>query len=441
MEKHSIRHDPTPGRQRAGRGTSRPLIGLCVSVALILLGLGCNQMRRAAAPTQPTESQRMLIGGKEPVTLTRLQTDGGILPEFISATMLPGRGMNVLQITAYIPGRGVTELLASPPLEDVAAKLDGTGKDKFGDLSYSMGGAFLVPYPGRIRGQVNEQNQTVTTSWRGHSLTLPANSPAAKPGGEPVALHGLILDKPMDTVETNIMPDGGVATATYAAGDFGGHWLSQTDLKITIVLSGRAFDAIVTAKNVGTQPEPIAIGWHPYFNIPSHDRQQVVLHIPSETRLEVNNYTDVFPTGRLLPVAGTPYDFSRPGGARLDHTYLDDSYVQLRPGFMDNGPVVEMRDRAANYGLRVEALSSNIKSIQIYSPTDKDFVAIEPQFNRGDPFGKEWKDQESGMQTLDPGKSVTWKVRLELFVPDMSAEPKPDSDHPANPGASADTLP
>jgi hypothetical protein len=39
------------------------------------------------------------------------------MPEFLSVTLLPGRGMNVLQITAYIPGKGEVNLLASPSIE------------------------------------------------------------------------------------------------------------------------------------------------------------------------------------------------------------------------------------------------------------------------------------------------------------------------------------
>ena len=51
-------------------------------------------------------------------------------------------------------------------------------------------------------------------------------------------------------------------------GDFGGHWLSKTDLDFTIELAGKDVTATITAKNVGDQEEPMSIGWHPYFAIP-----------------------------------------------------------------------------------------------------------------------------------------------------------------------------
>ena len=45
------------------------------------------------------------IGGEKIVTLTRTPTST-TRPEFTSITLAPGRGMEVLQITANFPGRG-----------------------------------------------------------------------------------------------------------------------------------------------------------------------------------------------------------------------------------------------------------------------------------------------------------------------------------------------
>jgi len=76
-----------------------------------------------------------------------------------------------------------------------------------------------------------------------------------------------------------------------------------------------------------------------------------------------------------------------------------------------------LSDPKSNYGLRVRALSPQIQTVQIYSPKNDSFVAIEDQFNYPDPWGAEWKGMDTGMVTLRPGQSVTWRVRLELFSP------------------------
>jgi galactose mutarotase-like enzyme len=161
----------------------------------------------------------------------------------------------------------------------------------------------------------------------------------------------------------------------------------------------------------------MSIGWHPYFAIPSGDRTQVRLHIPGSRLAEVNNYDDVFPTGKLKPVKGTKYDYTAPGGKPLGGDFLDDNFSKLTR--TDGGVDVQLIDPKANYGIHVIGESPEIKTVQVYAPTDpgKNFAAIEEQFNYGDPFGKEWHGMDTGMVTLKPGASVTWKVKLELFTP------------------------
>jgi aldose 1-epimerase len=73
---------------------------------------------------------------------------------------------------------------------------------------------------------------------------------------------------------------------------------------ISVSISRDAIIATVEAKNVGDKPEPVGIAWHPYFNLPSGERAQARLHLAGDQRAEVNNYDDVFPTGKLLPSEG-----------------------------------------------------------------------------------------------------------------------------------------
>ena len=97
----------------------------------------------------------------------------------------------------------------------------------------------------------------------------------------------------------------------------------------------------------------------------------------------------------------------------LDDHFLDDNFSHLQ--WTHGAADVKLIDPESNYGLTVAALSPEIKTVQVYSPKTA-FVAVEPQFNFVDPFGKQWKGMDTGMVTLRPGQSVTWKVRLELFT-------------------------
>jgi galactose mutarotase-like enzyme len=207
-------------------------------------------------------------------------------------------------------------------------------------------------------------------------------------------MHGLILSTKSDSVNTENTADGQTVTGVIHAADFGGHWPSNTDLTVTISLTGGAVDATITAKNVGNDPEPMALGWHPYFAIPSGDR-------------------------KLLPVktaeAGK-WDFNAADGKPLGDVFLDDNFAKLKR--TDGQVVVSLTDPAYGYGIHIEGISPEIKTVQVYAPPAKQFTAIEEQYNFGDPFAKAvWKGMDTGMVTLKPGESTTWHVRLELFTP------------------------
>jgi galactose mutarotase-like enzyme len=392
---------------------------LPIAAAAVFTISGCKQApapsESASQPPQPAATAPSQIGGEDIVKLERKPTSNGQKPEFLSATILPGRGMNLFQIKANIPGKGDIDVLASPSLTDAAAKLSGGPDDTNGNASFSFGGAFLVPYPNRIRGKLSADGKTITTEWKGKTITLPANWKGKNAGAEPHAMHGLILASKTDDVKTETTADGQTLTGTIHAGDFGGYWPSKTDLAFTIALAGDAIDATITAKNVGDQPEPMAIGWHPYFNIPSGDRTQARLHVPGEQTAQVNNYDDVFPTGKLIPVKGTKYDYTAPDGVALDGNFLDDNWSKLQR--TDGAVDVKLIDPASSYGIDVLGLSPEIKTVQVYAPPTKEFAAIEEQFNFGDPWGKEWHGVDTGMVTLKPGQAVTWHVRLKLFTP------------------------
>jgi galactose mutarotase-like enzyme len=352
------------------------------------------------------------IGGQKIVTLTRAATST-TRPEFTSITVAPGRGMELLQITANFPGRGNVDVLASPDLAGTKKMLD-QDDNANGDLGYRLGSVFLVPYPNRIRGKLSADGKTLTTEWQGHAITLPANNIGSLPGAERHAMHGLILKAKTEDVTEKTIPGGKQVTGVIHAGNFNGHWLSSTDLDFTITLTADAVDAVVVARNVGHEAEPIAIGWHPYFNLPSGDRTQVRLEIPASMVAKVDNYDNVFPTGKLEPVSGQ-FDLRAAGGKALEKNFYDDNWSDLD---WNNGAVtVTVTDPAAHYGVKIEGISPEIKTIQAYAPPAKNFVAVEDQFNFADPFGKEWGSMDTGMVTLKPGQSTKWHVRLKVFLP------------------------
>jgi aldose 1-epimerase len=353
------------------------------------------------------------IGGEKIVTLTRAPTSTA-KPEFTSVTLAPGRGMEILQITANFPGKGSIDVLASPSLAEIKKMLDEDDNDN-GNMGYSLGAVFLVPYPNRIRGKLSADGKTLTTEWHGHSITLPANNIGKLPTAERHAMHGLILKSKTDDVVVEKVSGGEEAAGVIHAGDFGGHWLSKTELAVKIRLTAEAVDVSIEARNVGGEEEPMAIGWHPYMSLPSGDRTQARVRIPADKLTEVDGYDNVFPTGKILPVEGTRFDLRAAGGVALGTNFFDDNWSHI--DWLNHAATVQVIDPAARYGVDIEGLSPEIRTIQMYAPPTKQFVAIEHQFNFADPFGKEWGSMDTGMVTLKPGQSTKWHVRLHVFVP------------------------
>jgi aldose 1-epimerase len=355
------------------------------------------------------------IGGAPVVTLRRPAPSDPGKPAFLSARILPGRGMMTLQVTAHLPEHGEFDLLTSPPLDEARKILEGNSGGFIGNGTYLIGGGILLPFANRIRGELSSDGRTVRSNIDGRPVDLPANHGGRRPGAEKYSMHGLILASRVDEMSRETTEERDILRGSLQAGDFGGSWVSSTALEFENILTSDSFTLKVTATNTGDSPLPMGIGWHPYFDLPSGRRDQARLHLPARGRALVNDYDEVLPTGEVEPVAGTPYDFSMPGGRSLGDLYLDDCFVDLE---RSNGEIIaEVIDPAGSFGLRVVAASPPVAAIQVYAPPEKGFVVLEPQFNRADPFGPQWGGVDTGMVILAPGESVIYSARLELFTP------------------------
>ena len=390
---------------------------LWLAPALLIVATGCQKSptssstkttatkTTAKATAEPTE-----INGMPVVHLKRKQT--GDTPQFLGMTILPGRGMNTFMIRGYFPGLGKFDVLHAPSLHVANTQYYGTKKDAFGNASFAFGGAFPIPYPNRIFGKVSKDGKTITTYWHGHKLVLPANwHNNVHPSLDKQAMHGLILKERASNVKVHNTPNGQVVTADMPDA-FHGKWISKTDLHFRIALEKDTVDVQVTAKNVGHTTEPISMDWHPYLRIPSGKHAQTLLHVPGTMRQPVNSYPVELPTGKSVPVKGTRFDFTAPGGSPLHEGYLDTNWSHLK--WKDGKMTAFIADPASNYKISEIGLSPEIKTVQVYSPPKAKFVVIEEQFNYNDPWGKEWHGKNTGMYLLKPGKSVTWHVELKM---------------------------
>lgn len=403
---------------------------LWCTLSLLLLAVmlvACNKSSSAAKPAAAKQEAPVTIGGQPVVTLTRKLNVGngtkpqdGTRPQFVEAVVAPGSGMNLLKLTAFVPGMGQVDLIKTGNLPDIKKFLEDP-QDEFGYNNFKVGSAILVPWANRIRGKLLPDGKHIESNVAGKKLILPGGFSGKNPGAEKHAIHGLILKSAFQDVAHQDGAAESTLSGNLHAGDFGVKWPSQTDVSVQTVLKDDSFEVIVVAKNVGNEVLPMGIAAHPYYMFPSGDRKQAKLQLPPSERAPVNNYDDVFPTGKIVPVKGTEYDFTAPGGKALGELFLDDNFPNPKRDANGN-VVVEITDPAAKYGLRITSPSPEVSAIQIYAPVDKPFIAIEPQFNLNDPFIKAW-GKKNGMVMLKPGESVTWRMKLELFIPGAAPSP------------------
>jgi aldose 1-epimerase len=350
----------------------------------------------------------ILIGGA-PVVVLRADAAPG-RPSFVEASVLPGRGFMLLQAKVALASGEMIEVLVAPDPSEAAKRLDGGPDDFAGNQGFAFGGAILAPFANRVRGRPVHGLREIETVIDGAPVRLPRNWGGQAPGAETYAMHGLILASRVAFEQ----PSPHAAQGRLAAGGFGGRWPGRAELNFEWRLDRGALTLRVEALNRGDEALPLGLGWHPYFRVPSGDRRRARLRVPAAQRVEVNNYDEVLPTGALLDVIGTAYDFRPADGSPLGSLYLDDCFTSLATS---GGEVVtELHDPSAGLGLRVAARSPPVRAVQLYAPVDQPFVVIEPQFNLADPYGPQWPAAlDTGMQRLPPGGCAAYAARVSVF--------------------------
>lgn len=167
-------------------------------------------------------------------------------------------------------------------------------------------GQLLMPWPNRLRNGSYE--------FGGRRLQLPLTEPERRN-----AIHGLVrwaswlpVEHTQDRIHLafTLRPQPGYPFLLQLAADYS---LGPNGLRVTW-----------SAHNSGDDPAPFGAGSHPYLRPRGGLVDGAELRIPASSYLEVDDR--MIPTGRRLPVDGTPYDFldRRPvGETALDVCFAD----------------------------------------------------------------------------------------------------------------------
>jgi aldose 1-epimerase len=264
---------------------------------------------------------------------------------------------------------------------------------KLADLArYKAGTPILFPSPNRVRD--------ARFTFEGETFTF-------EPNNEKNFIHGLVRSRPFSFdppvagragAEVRLHLDWNDAQPAFA------RFPIPHRLTVTYTLTKRGIRIAYEVKNGAARRLPFGFGLHPWFRIPGA-RGDVFLQVPAAQRMEAEAK---LPTGKLLPVAGTPFDLRAP--TALEGLDLDDVYFGLRPG---RGATFELRDRKLRVTL---AGSKEFTHLVVYTPPGKPFFCVENQTSSTDAHNLHDKGlaRPAHLQIVEPGRSARGAVEWTI---------------------------
>eukprot|EP00882_Tetradesmus_deserticola_P027102 GHRQ01029959.1.p1 GENE.GHRQ01029959.1~~GHRQ01029959.1.p1 ORF type:complete len:344 (+),score=115.79 GHRQ01029959.1:725-1756(+) len=166
-----------------------------------------------------------------------------------------------------------------------------------------------TPYFRAIVGRCANRIAKGRFSIAGQQYTLKANNgPNALHGG-PDGFHRRVWQA--SPVEQTA--DGSAVALSYTSVDGEEGYPGTLQASVRYELLSHSAELRVTISATTDKPTPVNIVGHSYFNLAGHGSGNILGHI---VKLAADHYTPVddtnIPTGAILPVASTPFDFTTP---------------------------------------------------------------------------------------------------------------------------------
>jgi aldose 1-epimerase len=218
-------------------------------------------------------------------------------------------------------------------------------------------------------------------------------------------IHGLVTFAPWHVVD--VSADGASSWVTSRL-DFyrEPRWIAQFpfahSIEVTYRLRDGAVEVATRVTNLSTEPMPVAIGFHPYFQLTDSPRDEWTLSLAARNEWLLS--PDKLPTGETRPLANR---FPDPQHIPLRGADLDDVYGDLARDDKGNATMA-IQGRAQ----RLEVtLGPNYRAVVIYAPaSDPKFVCIEPMAGITNAINLGQRGVYKDLQTIPAGQR--WEERF-----------------------------
>ncbi len=179
-------------------------------------------------------------------------------------------------------------------------------------------------------------------------------------------------------------------------------WMKQWPFAHTIEMTYRLQNGVVEVStaitNLGSQPMPVAIGFHPYFQLTDAPRDEWTISVGASTHWKLA--ANKVPTGETEPIERV---FATPHAAALRDYDLDDVFSDLQ------------RDRAGRATMTVKgksqrldvAFGPNYRAAVVWAPKGRPFICFEPMAGITDAVNLAHRGLYKELQSVAPGE--TWR--------------------------------
>jgi len=193
-------------------------------------------------------------------------------------------------------------------------------------------------------------------------------------------------------------------------------WPFAHSIEMTYRLGNGQLEVETAITNTSAETMPVAIGFHPYFQLTDVPRDEWTISIGARTQWKLD--ANKVPTGETLPIEGL---FSSPSSAPLRDYSLDDVFSDL---VRDSMGRATMSVTGRNQRLDV-VIGEGYRSVVVWAPSpsgagrggqgpsppaERNFICFEPMASITNAINMAHRGTYQELQTIAPG--ATWRGRF-----------------------------